>query len=400
MKIIERPEYLNRLKKVIGTPDIKVITGIRRCGKSQLLEQFQNHLKSTIADANIIHFDLSLPTNAHLLSYDALYQAISERHQPSKQNFLLVDEVQLCQDFERLFVGLHSERKYDIYITGSNAFLLSSDLATLFTGRTFQVKVFPFSLREYSDYAGLTDPSEAFTRYLEEGGMPGAYLYPDDQSRSEYLSDVYDTLIVRDIIERYSLKNETLMRSLSLFLMDNISNITSARSLAQYLTSNGSAATNHNTINNYLDYLCNSFAFYKVKRYDIKGKRYLSSQDKYYLADLSFRRAVLGNKNLDYGRTYENIVAIELLRRGYEVYTGNAFGNTEVDFVALRRNEKIYFQVSDDITTPQTMERELRPLLEIRDAYPKIILANTRHETFQREGVQVVDLASWLINLE
>ena len=225
--------------------------------------------------------------------------------------------------------------------------------------------------------------------------MSGSYIYNENQKKYNYIDEVYNALIVRDIQQKYNIQNISLMDSLTEFMMDNISNLTSCRKIANKLNENN-ANTNDKTVGNYINYLCDAFAFYKIRRYDIQGKRYLSSIDKYYLVDQTFKYAKLGTKNINYGRVYENIVAIELLRRGYEVYVGELY-NSEVDFVAMKRNEKLYIQVSDDISEDKTLEREVRPLLKIKDAYPKIIIARTRHDDYQYEGVQVYDIANWLM---
>jgi len=280
-------------------------------------------------------------------------------------------------------------------MTGSNAFLLSSDLATLFTGRTFEIEVFPFSFREFMQYFELTDQYAAFNRYIQEGGMSGSYLYQAPEAKYDYIADIFDTLVVRDIQKRYKIRNMPLMEQLCDFLIDNISNLTSARSVAKSFTA-AQVKTNDRTISAYLKYLCNAFAFYRIRRYDIQGKRYLASNDKYYLCDHSFKYAKLGTKNADYGRSIENIVAIELLRRGYELYAGVLY-KKEIDFVALRRGEKLYIQAASSIDDPDTFQREVDPLLNIKDAYPKMLLTRTRQEVYQHEGVHIVDVADWLI---
>ncbi len=398
MKLIERKQYLDKLINVIGTPDIKVITGVRRSGKSKLLEAFKDYVEAEVSDCNIVHINFNLPEYDHLLAYRPLYDYVKAQYIKGKQNFVLIDEVQMCVDFEKAINGLHATEKFDIYITGSNAFLLSSDLATLFTGRTFEIKVFPFSFSEYMQYFGHNDKYAAIDRYMMEGGMAGSYLYKDQEARYDYIADVFDTLIVRDIRRKYKIRNMQLMDRLVDFLMDNISNLTSARSIKNAFSS-VQEKVNHVTISSYLQYLCNAFAFYKIRRYDIKGKKYLSSNDKYYLSDHTFRYAKLGTKNMDYGRILENIVAIELLRRGYEVYVGVLY-KKEIDFVAIKRNEKIYIQVSDNISDEKTFEREVSPLLQIRDAYPKMVIARTRHDEYQYEGIRIVDIADWLLGFQ
>lgn len=396
MKIIQRQNYLDKLIGVMGTPDIKVITGVRRSGKSKLLEAFKKNISDYIPTANIIHINFNLPEYDHLLTWRALYDYAKQRYVDGVDNFIFIDEIQMCAGFEKAINGLHASEQYDIYITGSNAFLLSSDLATLFTGRTFEIKVFPFSFAEYVQYFEVTDTFTAFDKYLTEGGMAGSYLYKDMNDRYDYIADVFNTLIVRDIRKKYNLRNLPLMDRLVDFLMDNISNLSSARSITDALANNKDKIT-HKTVGLYIQYLCNAFAFYKVRRYDIKGKKYLSSNDKYYLSDHSFRYAKLGTKNMDFGRMLENIVAVELLRRGYEVYVGVLY-KKEIDFVAIKRNEKIYIQVSDDISSEKTFLREVDPLLKIGDAYPKMVIARTRHDDYQYEGIRITDISTWLLN--
>lgn len=398
MKLIERDFYLDKLKNVMGTPDIKVITGVRRCGKSKLMDAFIDWIKQNEKDSNIIHINYNLFEYDSIKTAYALDSYVEERYQSNKTNFLLVDEVQLCSDFEKVINSFYAREKYDIYITGSNAFLLSSDLATLFTGRVFQIKVFPFSFLEYQKYFNNVDPENAFDSYVKEGGMSGSFVYKSTEEKYAYIKDVFDTLITRDIVQKYKIKNEVLLNKLNDFMLDNISSEVSVRKIAGTLTSN-QEKTNDKTIGSYLNYLCNAFAFYKVRRYDIRGKKYLASQDKYYLADHSFRYAILGTKNMDYGRVYENMVCIELLRRGYEVYTGVLY-KKEIDFVAIKQSEKIYIQVSDDISSPETLEREVTPLLSIKDAYPKVLIARTRHEKYLYEGINIINLADFLLGKE
>lgn len=396
MKLINRMNYLDKILSVVGTPDIKVITGVRRSGKSKLLEALKTHLLQNDPDINIIHINFNMPEYEELTEYKPLYDYINNNYKIGCENVVMIDEIQMCNNFEKAINGLHASEKYDIYITGSNAFLLSSDLATLFTGRTFEIKVYPFSFLEFQQYFKYDNNYDAFDKYVLEGGMSGSYLYKDIEAKYNYIDEVYHTLIVRDIRTKYHIRNVALMDRISDFLMDNISNLTSARSLADTFNSNKDKI-NHKTVGSYMQYLCNAFAFYKVRRYDIQGKKYLSSNEKYYLCDHSFRYAKLGTKNMDYGRVYENIVAIELMRRGYEIYVGTLY-KKEIDFVAIKRDEKIYIQVSDDISGEKTFEREVSPLLAIRDAYPKILIARTRHDSYQYEGIRIIDIADWLIN--
>ena len=302
----------------------------------------------------------------------------------------------MCDDFEKAINWIHAEEKYDIYITGSNAFLLSSDLATLFTGRTYKIEIFPFSYNEYMSYYNYENTDETFDKYVLEGGFSGSYLYKNLDEKYKYISDVYKTLIVRDITQRYHIQNIPLLDSISDFLIDNISKLTSYRSLTDTLNSNKNNVSDK-TVGTYMKYLCDAYAFYKIRRYDIQGKKYLNTQDKYYLACPSIKYALHGTRNMDYGNVYENIVAMELLRRGYEVYVGVLY-NKEIDFVAMRRNEKIYIQVSDNISDDKTFEREVSSLLKIKDAYPKILIARTHHDSYTYEGVLIIDIKNWLVD--
>ncbi len=394
MKILKR-KYLDELISVTGTPDIKVITGIRRSGKSKLLELFKEYLEKDKTN-NIIHINFNVKDFDKYNNADSLYKYISDNYLKNKKNIVLIDEVQMCDDFEKAINWIHAEEKYDIYITGSNAFLLSSDLATLFTGRTYKIEIFPFSYNEYMSYYNYENTDETFDKYVLEGGFSGSYLYKNLDEKYKYISDVYKTLIVRDITQRYHIQNIPLLDSISDFLIDNISKLTSYRSLTDTLNSNKNNVSDK-TVGTYMKYLCDAYAFYKIRRYDIQGKKYLNTQDKYYLACPSIKYALHGTRNMDYGNVYENIVAMELLRRGYEVYVGVLY-NKEIDFVAMRRNEKIYIQVSDNISDDKTFEREVSSLLKIKDAYPKILIARTHHDSYTYEGVLIIDIKNWLVD--
>ena len=397
MKTIKR-KYLQDVIDVMGTPDIKVITGVRRSGKSELLRMFINYINKNVANSNIIYIDFNLDKFDELKQYKELIKYVSERYIEEKNNFILIDEVQMCNGFESAINNFHAERKYDIYITGSNAFLLSSDLATLFTGRTYSIEVYPFSYKEFLEYHDLENNQESYDRYVLEGGFSGSYLYNGMDKKYNYIRDVYKTMIVRDIVERNKIQNIPLLDSISDFLIDNISRLISYRSLTDTLNTN-KADTNDKTVGTYIKYLCEAFAFYRIRRYDIQGKKYLATQDKYYLSDHAVKYALQGTKNMNYGSIYENIVAMELLRRGYEVYVGVLY-EKEIDFVAMKRNEKIYIQVSDNIGNDfetDTFKREVAPLLQIKDAYPKMVIARTGHDDYQYEGIQIVDIANWLV---
>lgn len=393
MKTIERSEYLNRIKNLKNTPDIKVIAGIRRSGKSILMQEYISYLKDHYEDINIIFIDFMDLSFEALKEYHALHTYVEEHYRQGKENYLFIDEVQMCPNFELAVNSLYSKRKYDIYITGSNAFLLSADLATLFTGRYIEIHVYPFSFKEYCKYySDNSDIDMLFEEYTIKGGFAGSYAYNTEKDRKDYIKEVYETIVTRDLAQKYSLPDTLMLQRLSEFLMDNISNLTSPSKISNMLTS-----TNHVTIGKYIKYLCNAFVFYDIKRYDIRGKKYLKSTEKFYLSDVGMRYAILGTRNMDFGRVYENMVCLELLRRGYDVYVGKLY-QKEIDFVAQKGSEKIYIQVSDNITEEETFKREYTPLLQIRDAYPKIIIARTNHPEYSYEGIRIFDIKDWLLN--
>ena len=325
-----------------------------------------------------------------------LYDYVEKRYIKGKTNYLLIDEVQMCNGFEEAISSIHEEELFDIYLTGSNAFLLSSDLATLFGGRVFEISMFPFSFSEYLKYYPTKDIDTAFDDYFVRGGMSGSYAYRTNKDATKYVGEVFKTTIVRDIVQKYRIENEDLLLMLANFMMDSIGSQLSIRNIASKLTSS-TYTTNDKTVGSYLNYLCKSFLFYPIARYDIKGKKYLESDKKYYLADLSFRYSELGTRYADYGHLYENMVAIELLRRGYEVYVGQLY-KKEIDFVVRKKGMIQYIQVSDDISSKETFQREISPLLAIRDAYPKMIIARTKHPEMQQEGIRIIDIARWLSN--
>ncbi|MGN8642136.1 ATP-binding protein [Catenibacterium mitsuokai] len=396
MKTIVRKNYLNRIIELKDTPDIKIITGIRRSGKSKLMQAYIEYLKTNYDNINIIFIDFMDLKFEEIKEYHALHSYVEQHYVAGKMNYLFVDEVQMCPKFELAINSLYSKGKYDIYVTGSNAFLLSADLATLFTGRYIEIHVFPFSFQEYCEYySDVSDKDKLFDEYSFKGGLAGSYLYPNDRDRVTYIKEVYETIVTRDLVQKYALPDTTVLQRLSEFLMDNISNLTSPNKVSQLLNANN-VSTTHVTVRKYIKYLCNAFVFYDIKRYDIRGKKYLESSEKFYLCDTGIRYAILGSRNMDYGRVYENMVCIELLRRGYDVYVGKLY-QKEIDFVAQRGSEKIYIQVSDNISAQETFEREYSSLLQIRDAYPKMIIARTRHPKYSYEGIMIYDIAEWLL---
>lgn len=395
MKWIIREKYLNDLISLSGTPDIKVITGVRRSGKSILLQQYGEWLLKNKAKVNIISANLQELEYSELLDYKKLHSYVCQSYKEGFYNAVMIDEVQLCDKFELAINSLHAKQKFDIYLTGSNAFLMSSDLATLFTGRVMEVKVYPFSFAEYIQFYKIhEDYFDALDEYVRMGGMSGSYLYQSDEQRFAYIEDVYKTILERDLVQKYKIRNISEFLRISEFMMDNIGNLLSPNNICDTLNHTQSEIT-RKTVDKYIKYLGNAFLFYEAKRFDLKGKKYLETNKKYYLCDPSFRYAVNGTRNLDFGRMYENMVYMELLRRGFEVYVGKLY-KKEIDFVAIKRNEKIYIQVSDNISDEATMNREISPLLQIKDAYPKMIIARTRHEDYQNEGVLITDISTWL----
>ena len=393
MTLIQR-SYLQKLINVIGTSDVKVITWVRRSWKSELLIAFRKYIESTIGDYNIIDINFSDYQFKSIRNADSLYQYVESKYNPEKQNFLLIDEVQMCEWFEDVINSFHNSKKYDIYLTWSNAFLSSSDLATLFIWRSFEISIFPFSFQEFIKYFRYEDTDLAFWEYIDKWGMAWSYQYESADEKNDYIKWIYETLIRRDIIDKYHIKYWELLDNITKYLMDNISNITTVRKITNELKSKWTPI-NHKTISAYIQYLCNAFIFYKVKRYDIHWKKYLSTQDKYYLVDHKFKYAINWNKDRDIWRVYENIVAIELLRRWYEIYVWVLY-NKEIDFVAMKRDEVLYIQVSDNISNEKTFERETTPLLQIRDAYPKILISRTRQTTYQYQWIHIVDIAQRL----
>ncbi len=395
MKIIKRDNYLQKLLNFKDKPDIKVITGVRRSGKSMLLNEYIKIVETQPGNINIIRIDYNRMEFDDIKDYRKLNTYIWDKYKEGFKNYLFIDEVQMCEKFEIAVNDIYESKKFDIYITGSNAFLLSSDLVTLFTGRHFEIKVLPFSFSEYLDYFEYENIDEAFEKYTLEGGFAGSYLYELEEQKTEYIANVLDVVILKDIMKKNNVTDQVAMENIVAFLLDNIANITSPYGITKNLVKDG-VAIDHKTVGNYLKYLCEGFVFYKIKRFDIKGSGYLKTNEKYYLVDHGFRFAKLGKRYFDYGRLYENIVAIELIRRGYSLYVGKLY-EKEIDFVAMKGTEKIYIQVADNITRDETLERELNPLRQIKDFYPKILIANTRHDDYDIDGIKVFDIARWLL---
>lgn len=401
--MVERKEYLDKLLSWKDEQVIKVVTGIRRCGKSTLLLQYQQYLlQNGIQPEQIVSINFEDLEYEHLLNYKALYQYIKERVRPDKTNYIFLDEVQKVEAYEKVVDSLYTKSNIDVYITGSNAYMLSGDLATLLTGRYVEISMLPLSFREYLQ---LTKLSEAFAEYLRTGGFP--YISVMDRTEEKidsYLEGIYNTVIVRDIEERQGRKETdsnkrkvtdiTLFKTIARFLASVIGSPVSIRSVTNYLVSSGRKVS-VNTVSDYMEALREAFIFYPVERFDIAGKQLLQTNRKWYMVDLGLRNHILPKKQYDLGFSVENVVYFELLRRDYRVTVGK-YGNAEVDFVAQKNGVLTYFQVTADMTAEETFNREMRPLRKIRDNYEKIILTLDYLPVGNYEGIQVINVLDWL----
>lgn len=384
---------MERLWALEGTWDIKVITGTRRSGKSELMKAFSASVARKGPSSNNVYIDLLDLDNEPLLEYPALHREIIERHKEGARNRLFIDEVQLFEGFEKAVNSIHARGGWDVYLAGSNAFLPSSDLATLFTGCHREVHI-PLSFGEYRSYFG-EQGTDDFDGFIRRGGLAGSYDYDGISESYGYIRDVYKTILTRDLVQKFSLPDSAVLERLAEYMMGNSGNLNSPNNIANVLDANR-VPINHVTVGRYISYLRDAFVFYEARRYDIKGKKRVGTQAKHYACDSGMRYAVLGTRDMDWGRMYENAAFLELMGRGYEAYVGKLY-QKEVDFVAKRGSELVYIQVSDDISSESTLERELVPLLSVRDAFPKVLVARTRHEPYAREGVLVLDFTRWLL---
>ena len=404
--LVERKEYLAEL---IGWKDeqvIKVVTGIRRCGKSTLLAQFQEWLKANgVTDEQVVSVNFEELEYEELLDYKKLYAYLKERLVSGKMTYIFLDEVQKVADFEKVVDSLYVKPDVDIYITGSNAYMLSGDLATLLTGRYVEIKMLPFSLKEFMTITQM-DEERSFAEYLKCGGLP--YVARMDRTTEKvetYLEGIYNTVIVKDIEDRQTRKeieqskrkitDIALLKSIAKYLTSVVGSPVSIRSITDYLISSGRKVS-PNTVDDYVDALTESFVFYPVERFDIVGKQLLKVNKKFYIVDLGLRNHILPRQNYDLGFSLENVVYFELLRRGYKVMIGK-LGNTEVDFVAEKQGEYTYYQVTADMTAQETFDRELRPLTLIRDNYEKVVLTADRLTIGNYNGIRVKNLTDWLL---
>lgn len=399
VKMIKRNLYLNKMQAFQDHPLIKVITGMRRAGKSTLLDLFEERLKEQgIVAENIIHLNFEWMSLDEVQDYRQLYQLLKEKMQGKSRVYLLLDEIQQVNQWEKAINSLFAEGHCDIYVTGSNAKMLSSEISTLLSGRYVEIQVFPLSFREYLDFqpAGKNNLEASFQQYLRFGGMP---LIPSLPQQPEIvktvLSGIYDTVLMKDIVQRNQVRDPALLEDIVHFLADNIGNPISTNKISGYLTSKG-RKTSANTLDNYLRMLSEAFIFYRARRFDIKGKLYLKTQEKWYIVDNGLRNTLLGFRSGDYGHILENIVYLELLRRGYEVGVGK-LGNLEVDFVASKPEEKIYYQVSASVLDENTLKRELTPLQKIPDQYEKVLLTMDRTYIKDYNGIHQQNIIDFLL---
>jgi hypothetical protein len=403
--LVERTEYLEKLIQWKDEQVIKVVTGIRRCGKSTLLAQFQAYLqRNGISDAQIVSVNFEELEYEDLLDYKKLYAYLKERLVVGKTTYIFLDEIQKVPAFEKVVDSLYVKPNVDLYITGSNAYMLSGDLATLLTGRYVEIKMLPLSFKEFLAITGM-EPEKGFSDYLQNGGLPYvAGMERTPEKVDIYLEGIYNTVIVRDIEDRQARKETdpskrkitdiALLKTIARYLSSVIGSPVSVRSITDYLISSGRKIS-PNTVNDYVEALTESFIFYPVERFDIVGKQLLKANRKFYMVDLGIRNHILPRRNYDLGFSIENVVYFELLRRGYKVTMGK-YGNTEVDFVTEKHGVYMYFQVTADMTSEQTFERELRPLRNIRDNYEKIVLTLDHMTVGNYDGIQVIYLLDWL----
>ena len=396
-----RDLYLNQLIQFKDKKLIKVITGLRRSGKSTLLSLFENHLITSGVDRNhIIRMNFESFEFDEITNYKELHAYINKRIlDPDKRHYILLDEVQQVSSWERVINSFLVDANVDIFITGSNAYLLSSELSTLLSGRYVEIKMQPLSFKEYLEFLDSDKEMslpEKFNQYLEYGGLPTIVeLLDNPDTIGPFLEGIYNTVLMKDVIERNGVRDAALLESILKFIAANIGSIVSTKKISDYLTSSGRKTTS-DTIDNYLKMLENAFIIYKANRYDLKGKMFLKTLEKYYIVDIGIRNKLIGLRNTDYGHVLENIVYLELLRRGYEVTIGK-IGSLEVDFVASKPNEKIYYQVSATIMDEKTRERELRPLESISDNYPKYILTMDQTVFNDYSGIRVKNIIDFLL---
>ena len=395
-KLIERKGYLSQLAMWREEEMIKVVTGVRRCGKSTLFELYMERLKAEgVTDEQIIFINLEDEDFSELLDYKKLHEYVKTRIVKSKWTYVFIDEIQNCGEYEKAVSSLFLRKNLDIYITGSNAYMLSGELATKLTARYIEIDMLPLSFAEYKEAVMIGDKRECFYQYMNLGGFPYAARFADNSlAHSQYLEGIYNTVLVKDVMTRKKLNDVTLVKSIVAFLSSNIGSSVSAKKIADTLTSNG-RPTGVATVEIYLEALTDSYLFYKVQRYDIKGKMHLKTESKYYICDTGLRNMILGTRGRDIGHQIENIVFLELLRRGYTINIGKSGRGTEVDFVAVRDKQTAYYQVSATVLDESTLKRELEPLKQIKDNYPKYLITLDDFAS-DHDGITQINMIEWL----
>lgn len=405
--MVQRQEYLERLINWKDEDVIKVVTGIRRCGKSTLLKQYQRYLCDHGVDSEqIIAINFEDLDYEELLDYKKLHEYIKERLREDEMTYIFLDEVQNVPSFQKVVDSIYIKENTDVYITGSNAYMLSGDLATLLTGRYVEISMLPLSFREYCQVADVQASDEVFMEYLKNGGMPYIAAMDRTEEKAEaYIEGIYNTVIINDIEERQNRKEDaskrkvtdiSLLKTIAKYLASVIGSPVSVRKVTDYLVSNGRKIS-QNTVGDYMQALTESFIFYGAERFDIVGKQILKVNKKYYMVDLGIRNHILPRQNYDLGFSLENVVYFELLRRGYRVHIGK-YGNREVDFVGEKRGILTYFQVTANMTAEETFEREMKPLSSIRDNYEKIVLTLDRFTLGNYDGIRVMNVIDWLLH--
>lgn len=398
--VIRRMEYLNKLIAFKDKQLIKIVTGIRRCGKSTLLQLYQEWLRqNSVEDEQIISINFEDIDYEELTDYKKLYAYLKERLVKDKMTYIFLDEVQNIDDFPKVVDSLYIKKNVDIYITGSNAYMLSSEIATLISGRYVQIEMLPLSFKEYMESTGsMSDRGIKYTEYLENSSFPYTLeLKGQPDEIRDYLEGLYNTIVVKDIVNRRKITDTMMLKSVLRFVFDNIGSTLSSKKIADTMTSDG-RKIDTKTVEKYLEALSESYIIYQAKRYNIKGKQYLKTLEKYYVVDIGLRYMLLGSRQADVGHILENVVYLELLRRGYDVYVGKV-DEFEVDFVAQNNRGTAYFQVALTVRDEKTLERELRPLLSIRDHYPKVILTLDEDPEAQYDGIRRINARDWLLGL-
>lgn len=399
--MISRDNYLERLKAFKDNKLIKVITGIRRCGKSTLLELFKEYLKGEgVSDDNIIHINLELMKYDDVRDYKTFYNLITEKIKNNDRCYLLIDEIQQVDKWEKAINSMNVEFNVDIYITGSNAYLLSSEISTLLSGRYVEIKMLPLSFKEYLEFDHLPHDwtlEDKFNQYLKFGSLPAVPTLPQDNTTiNEFLLGIYNTVIVKDVISRNNIKDISLLEQIVKYVVANTGNIISANKISGYVSSQGRGETTKaTTVSNYLDMLEKAYIIYPVKRYDIKGKEQLKNLAKYYVVDTGIRNMLMGYSDSDFGHVLETIVYLELIRRGYQVFIGKWY-ELEVDFIAVKQDEKKYYQVCLTLMDEKVKERELAPLKAIPDNYEKTILSMDKTYITDYEGIKFENIIDFL----